>query len=46
MAQQVKNTTSILEDEGFIPGLDKWVKDPVWCRSQTKPGSGVAVAVG
>ena len=29
IAQQVKNLTSIYEDVGSIPGLTKWVKDPV-----------------
>ena len=36
MVQQVKNLPSICEDEGLIPGLPQWVKDPVmlwlWCR--------------
>ena len=32
---------------GSIPGLARWVKDPVllWCRSKTRLGSGVAVAL-
>ena len=29
MAQQVKDSTSIHGDEGLIPGLAPWVKDPV-----------------
>ena len=35
MAQQVKNPTSIYEDEGLIPGLTQWVK-----------GSGIEVSRG
>ena len=49
MAQEVKNPTSIHEDAGLIPGLALLVKDQccheLWCRSQTRLGSGVAVAV-
>ena len=33
VAQQVKNPTSIYEDEGLIPGLTQWVK-----------GSGIAMS--
>ena len=28
VAQQVENLAGIQEDEGSIPGLDQWVKDP------------------
>ena len=39
MGQWVKNLASIHEDEGLIPGLTRWVKDPV------PLGSGVAMAM-
>ena len=43
VTQWVKNPTSIHEDEGLIPGLVQWVKDPVLsqaavCRSQVIMG--------
>ena len=40
MAQLVKNPTSIHGEEGLIPGLDQWVKDPA-----LPLGSRVALAV-
>ena len=37
------------EDAGLTPRFAQWLKDPccreLWCRSQMRLGSGVAVAV-
>ena len=49
MAQRLTNLTNIHEVEGSIPGLLSglriWHCHEVWCRSQTRLGSGIAVTV-
>ena len=49
VAQQLRNLTSIHEDEGSILALLSGLRiqccHEVWCRSQTRLGSCIAVAV-
>ena len=47
MAQQLANSTSILQDSGLIPGTTQWVTDPLLlrCRSLTQVGSYIAMSV-
>ena len=48
MAQQLANLTSNHENMGSIPGLEGSgvaVSGELWCKSQMRLGSGVAVAV-
>ena len=49
VVQWVTNLSRIHEDEGSIPGLSQWIKDPTLPQAATSPqrwlGSGIAVAV-
>ena len=47
VAQWVKNLTSVHKDAGLMPGLAQWILylTELWCRSQMRLGSGIAVAM-
>ena len=49
LAQWLTNPTRNHDVVGSIPGPPQWVKDlafyELWCRSQTRLGSGIAVAL-